>query len=174
MLGNLLRDQQRELERWMGPLSSVRKRIKAIQDMYSKEGSDVFNISRHIEALKRQLRFELKLMDKKRLNDLGADGVQLALEDEERKRGARRPRTAGSHLTAFSSRPGTSATFAFDVDEDSEEEEVRFASHSCSGPCRCWLVMLMFLRATCPCFRIETRGSRFRNGHFGSEMNTIA
>ena len=31
MLGNLLRDQQRELEKWEDPLSSVRKRIKAIQ-----------------------------------------------------------------------------------------------------------------------------------------------
>ena len=33
VLGNLLKAQQRELDRWMGPLSSVRKRIKSIQDM---------------------------------------------------------------------------------------------------------------------------------------------
>jgi hypothetical protein len=71
ILGNLLRDQQRELDKWLSPLDSVRKRIKAIQDLYSKEGSDIFTISRRIDALKRQLLFEEQQIERSQRRDAG-------------------------------------------------------------------------------------------------------
>ena len=88
--------------------------------MYSKEGSDIYNIARHIEALKRQLKFEVKLQSKTQRNDLGKHGVAHITEQRNG-----RPITGMTTITAVSDDTVSETPQKDEDDDDDDEDDVR-------------------------------------------------
>ena len=98
-----------------------------MHNRYTKEGSDIFNISHHIETLKRELQFEIGLMAKTRKNDLGVAAAALAISNSKSSAGTQqRAETASTAGTSLSSSKRASMADAMReaVSESDSEEDL--------------------------------------------------